>query len=49
MPMSYGVDKTVNYLQSVISGYQANLEEISEKVSDQQKDLQEMKIRKGKS
>ena len=31
-------------MQSVISGYQDNLEEMSEKVSDQQKDLQEMKI-----
>ena len=30
-------------MQSVVSGYQANLEEMS-KVSEQQKDLQEMKI-----
>ena len=43
-PMSYSVDKTVKHLQSVVSGYQANLEEMSEKVSEQQKVLQEMKI-----
>ena len=43
-PMSYGVDKTVKHLQSVVSGYQTNLEEISEKVSEQQKVLQQMKI-----
>ena len=43
-PMSYSVDKTVKHLQSVVSGYQANLEEMSEKKSEQQKDLEEMKI-----
>ena len=41
--MSHGVDKTVEYLQSVVSGYQDSLEEMSGKVSEQQKALQEMK------
>ncbi len=42
-PMPYSVDKTVRDLQSVVSGYQANLEEMSEKVTEQHKVLQEMK------
>ena len=47
--MSYGVDKTVEHLQSVVSDYQANLGEMSDKVSEQQKALQEMKIQMEKA
>ena len=43
-PMLYGVDKTVKHLHLVASGYRTNLEEMSEKVSEHQKSLQEMKI-----
>ena len=37
--MSYGFDKTVEHLQSVVSGCQDSLEETSGKVSEQQNAL----------
>lgn len=42
-PMSYGIEKTVEKLQLAVSDYQSDLEEISEIVLTQQKDLQPMR------
>ena len=42
--MYYGIDKKVKHLKSVVSGYQADLEEMSQKVSEQQKALEELKM-----
>ena len=44
-PMFYGVDRTVEHLKSVMSRYQEDLEEMSQKVSEQQKALEDMKMR----
>ena len=43
-PMSYGIEKTVEKLQSVVSEYKTDLQEMSETVLKQQKELQEMRI-----
>ena len=42
-PMYYGMDKTVEQLKSVVSGYQEDLKLMSHKVSEQQVALKEMK------
>ena len=41
--MSYGADHTVKHLQSVVSGYQNDLEVMSEKVSKHQRVVQDIK------
>ena len=41
--MSYGADHTVKHLQSVVSGYQNDLEVMSEKVSEHQQVVQDIK------
>ena len=48
-PMSYGVERTVEHLQSVVSGYQASIDEMSQKMSEQQKALQEMQTEMDKA
>ena len=41
--MHYGTDKTVQQLKSLVSGYQNDLDEMTQKVTEQQKELEEMK------
>ena len=42
-PMHYGIDTTVRELKSVVSGYHNSLEVMSQKVCEQQKELEEIK------
>ena len=42
-PMYYGIDNTVEQLRCVVSGYQEDLDVMSQKVSKQQEALEEMK------
>lgn len=40
--MHYGTDNTVQQLKSLVSGYQNDLEVMTQKVIEQQKELKEM-------
>ena len=40
--MHYGTDNTVQHLKSLVSGYQNHLEAMTLKVTEQQKELEEM-------
>ena len=42
-PLYYGIDNTVEQLKCVVSGYQEDLDVMSQKVSKQQEALEEMK------
>jgi hypothetical protein len=41
-PMSYNFDNTIKHLQSVVSSYQVNLEQLSVKLSKQEDDVHDM-------